>query len=127
MRHTLPAVLLLVVSTSALPAKIDPATRNALADQCVETYGNVNPPPPPEAEKSIPPLKYRKDPQKLREFCICQTDMYHEQIPQADYDAWLKELAAGKGDGPASKRVYSKATERADAADKMCDEKMSKK
>lgn len=125
MRQAIPALLLLIISSGAIAAKIDPAYRDSLVEQCVSTYQGMKD-APAELEKSIAPLKYRKDAAKLKEFCACQTDMYHEQIPQADYDTWMKEVQAGKGDGPGSKKVYSKATERADLADKKCDEKMSK-
>ena len=123
-------ILFLVLSALILGSQVNAATmdaghRKGLVDGCVQTYQSMPVPPPPIAA-TIPALKHRSDPVKLREFCSCQTDVYHSQIPQADYDQWLKEIRSGNSGGPASTRIRAQAVPRAEIADNQCDARMSR-
>jgi hypothetical protein len=109
---------LLLTTSLAHAAKMDPAHRARVVQSCVTTYQSM-PPVPPAMAARIPALQYRDNPAQLRKWCECHTDAYHAQMSQADYDGFQRESLTG-GTGPASERVRVEAVARAKRADAQC-------
>jgi hypothetical protein len=112
-------MLLVGSAMLAHAATLEPGHRAGLIEGCVNAYQSM-PAPPAAIAQSIPALKYRNDAGKLRKFCSCHADASYAAVPQADYNAWRRELRSGVPNGPAMRRVEAQSAARADAADRLC-------